>query len=159
MLHLYQISHNSSDCFSFPVESALNAVSHSEVCFKNPFDLTSKHQKKKWTQESWEDIHISLTMKKTSFYYIFSQVSAENKLQLSLRAGLWRWNPLSWGQGGLFWLDCHAPEQQAIQQVYGVLCVKANRSSLACGVDGLNWYLLYLSLKSYSFFIQWEITH
>lgn len=64
---------------------------------------------------------------------------------ISLRAGLWRWSPLSWGQFGLFWIDCHAAEQRAVLQVYSVLCVKANRSSLATGVDDLSGFLLHLS--------------
>lgn len=58
-----------------------------------------------------------------------------------------------------FELDCHVPERQAVHQVRSVLCVKANRSSLDCGADDLSRYLLHLSLKSYPFFIQWEITH
>lgn len=33
---------------------------------------------------------------------VFYEVSAENKLQFSLRAGLWRESPPSWGRGGLF---------------------------------------------------------
>ena len=36
---------NFSIFFTFILFSALNAVRHSQVGFRNPFDLTSKHQK------------------------------------------------------------------------------------------------------------------